>query len=348
MSKALTNIEDFLGAYKEGNNDSFENRNDLYPYMRKAMQYAASGQVLPADVLAEYKKHGWDETQAIKYPLIDNLVTTINTGKLATCSASVTQIDTAFGTVTSVFYNWEFTMAVVDSYINSVGYANEFKTKFESGSRGLAEIVNALVNTNVEAVANTYFPAALQTAYWPDNVAADAFLIPNTGIPRIYNNLQGVMREMNMDTETSNWDVLCTTPHFTEVVDLLNQGSGNDTNTGYQFGPFNFEMEKDLAIGEATSGQAAMVMVPNTFGIWNVNAPDVVMNGGSNTTDGKQWKEVTEPLTGMNVGSLFSSTCTNATALESFQYYTGVTFVSKYNSDPSTRYSPWLKLEIEA
>lgn len=345
MSKALTNREDFLAPYKEGNNDSFENRNDLYPFLKKALSYAASGQVLPADIVTEYQNAGWDASRAIKYPLIDNLVTTINQAALTNCAASVTQIDTAFGTVTSLEYNWAFTMKFVDSYVNSVGYADEFRTKFMSGNRGFAEILNTLVNTNVEAVANTFFPAALQTAYWPDNVAADAFLIPNADYSTIYNELMGVFREMNMDTVSSNWDVMATTDHFTTIKELMAQGISNSTNTSYQFGPFNFEMEKDLAIGESLNG-AAMVMVPNTFGIWNTNAPDVKVNGVS--SDGKKWAAVQEPLTGMNIGSLFSSTCTNAEHVESFQYYTKVTFISKYNSDPANRFSPWLKLEVGA
>jgi len=346
MSKALTNLEDFLGTYKGGNNDSLENRPDLYPYLALAMKYAKSGQVLPADVLQEYIEKGWDDTRTINYPLIDELVTTVNAAKLSTCEASVTAIDTAVGTITSVAYNFEFTMAPVDSDVNAVGYAAEFKTKYESGSRGLSEILNTLVNTNVEAVANTFFPAALQTAYWPDNVAVDAFLIPNTGIPRIYNQLQGVMREMNMDTVTSNWDVLCTTPHFTEIVDLLNQGSGNDTNTGYQFGPFNFQMEKDLAIGEATSGQAAMVIAPNTFGLFNTNKPTA--KRFTKTADGTEWAIVTDPMTGLELSAQFHSKCVSAEALESYQYEGKFSFVSKYNSDIAARYSPWLKLEILA
>jgi|TARA_Y100000310_G_scaffold91067_1_gene88347 hypothetical protein len=346
MSKALTNLEDFLGTYKGGNNDSLENRPDLYPYLSLALKYAKSGQVLPADVLQEYIDKGWDDSRNINYPLIDDLVTTINAAKLTTCEASATAIDTAVGTITSVNYNFEFTMKLADSYTNAVGYAEEFKTKYESGARGLSQVLNTYVNTQVEAVANTYFPPALQAAYWPDNVAADAFLIPETGIPRIYNNLQGVMREMNMDTVTSNWDVMCTTPHFTEVVDLLNQGSGNDTNTGYQFGPFNFQMEKDLAIGEATSGQAAMVIVPNTFGLFNTNQPDA--KNFTKTSDGKEWALVNDPMTGLPLSAIFSSKCDTAESIESYQYQGKFSFVSKYNSDTATRYSPWLKLEIEA
>jgi len=345
MSKALTNLEDYLGTYKGGNNDSLENRPDLYPYLALALKYGNNGGVVSQDVLQEYIDKGWDDSRDINYPLIDELVTTVNAAKLSTCEASVTAIDTAIGTITSVAYNFEFTMAPMDSDVNAVGYGAEFKTKYESGSRGLAEILNTYVTTQVEGVANTYFPPALQTAYWQDNVAGDAFLIPNTGIPRIYNNLQGVMREMNMDTSTSNWDVLCTTPHFTEVVDLLNQGAGNDTNTGYQFGPFNFQMEKGLPLGEATSGQAAMVIMPDSFGLFNTNKPTA--KRFDTAGDGTEWAIVQDPMTGMELSAQFHSKCINADKLESYQYEGKFSFISKYNSDPAARYSPWLKLEIE-
>lgn len=345
MSKALTNLENFLDAYNPGNNDSLENRLDLYPFFKLAMKYKQSGKVLPEETVQDYLKYGWDDTRTISYPLIDNLITTINAGKLANCEASVTSIDTAIGTLTSVDFNWAFTMKVADSYVNTVGYKDEFITKFESGNRGFIEVLNTLVNTEVEAVANTFFPAALQAKYWPDNVAGDAFLIPNSELSTLYNKLRGVMREMNMDTVTGKWDVLATTDHYTDIENFLNQGISNDTNTGYQYRNFNFEMETELAEGEAVNG-AAMVMVPNTFGLWNTNAPDV--NANSMTTDGKKWSIVQEPLSGMDVGSLFSSKCVAAESIESFQYYTRVTFVSKYNSDPATRFSPWLKLEIDA
>jgi hypothetical protein len=345
MSKASTNLEDYLSPYEPGGNDSLENRPDLHPYLNMALQGAKSGQVLPADAVQEYVTQGWDASRTINIPLIDNHVATINQAALTTCEASVTAIDTAVGTLTSLEYNTGFTMDINDSYVNSVKYGDEFRTKRTAVSNGLATVLNSLVNTNVEAIANTYFPAQLQADYWPDNTAGDAFLIPNADYDLIYNELMGVMREMNFDTVTGQWIVMCSTKHFTTIKQLMAQGSSNATNTSFQFGPFTFIMETALAAGEAVNGQA-MVIVPNTFGLWNTNAPDVVNK--SRTGDGKFWDTETDPFLGLTLGTLFSSKCDTAKSLESYQYYTKVTFFSKYNSDPATRYSPWLKLEVGA
>ena len=346
MSKALTNMEDFLAKYAPGTNDRFENRLDRYTYLKKGIDYANSGLVLDAGIVQEYQNFGWDTTRQIKYPLIDKLVATINSGKLSTCEASVTEIDTAFGTVTSVFFNFEFTMKPADSYTNEVDYLNEYMTKYNANIRAWADSIDTLVATNVEGVANIYYPAALQTLYWPDNVAGDAFLIPSAEVPTMYNYLQGVMREMNWDTQTDRYDVIANSKHYGTVQNLAQQGAGNSTNFGYQFdntSPFFFSSSTKVPLGEAIS-EAAVLMVPNTFGIWNVNAPDVKRN--SSTTDGKDWATITDPMTGWEIGSLSSSKCINAESLESYQFYTGVSFVSTYNSNPAGEYSPIIKLEI--
>jgi hypothetical protein len=348
MSKALTNMEDFLAQYVPGKNDRFENRLDRYAYLNKAIEYANSGQVVQESVINEYQQHGWDDARAIKYPLIDNHVTTINTGKLATCEASVTEIDTAFGTMTTIFYNWELTMKLADSYTNEVKYLEEFMTKYNSGIRAWADLLDTLVATNVEAVANTYFPAEV-TAYWPANIAGDAFLIPQAETSTMYNYMEGVMREMNWDTQSDRYDVITSSKHFGRVRDLSEQGQSNDTNTKYQFdpnSPYMFTPSTKIPLGEAVDGEAAMIMLPNTFGLWNVNAPDVIAN--SSTGDGKDWTTITDPMTGWDIGALYSSKCINAESLESYQYYTGVSFLSTYNSDPATRFNPFIKAEIGA
>ena len=148
-----------------------------------------------------------------------------------------------------------------------------------------------------------------------------------------------------MDTVTGSWDVICNPLHFTTIRELMAQGVSNSTNTSFQFGQFRFIMSTILAAGEAVNGQA-MVIVPNTFGLWNTNAPNVKSKDSS--SDGKFWDSEVDPLTGMEIGTLHSSTCTTAQKVESYQYYTKVTFFSKYVSSPSTMYSPWLKLEVGA
>jgi hypothetical protein len=342
MSKAATNLLNYIPNYKEDGNDRFEHRGEKYPTLALAKKYTNQSNLVQPEAWARWKSNGWDQT--IQYPLIDHQTTTVNQSAMTKCTAAVEEITTALGTIVNLEYWWEFTMKPdVDSANNYVGYDEEFKRKYLAGSREFASTLNTLMLNTVNNNVNTYFPAEM-LAYYGLNAGLDAFQVPKAELPTLYNNMTGIMDIMNLDTVTDSFDVLATNKHFTDIKPYANQGSANQTNYAPDYNGFSFQQESEVPVG--ANETAAIILTPNTLWLDSTNAYDA--KKGSMSGDGHEWAVVPDPTTGLEVGSLYNDSCASGKRQESFIYYTKVATVLPYNSDAATRYMPHLKVEVTA
>jgi hypothetical protein len=118
------------------------------------------------------------------------------------------------------------------------------------------------------------------------------------------------------------------------VAEYSNQGVGNSTNLGFQYGGFSFAYTNRASVSTAHFGAAyAMPMGSLAYLSW----VDIDARMGNKSGDGKEWYVQELPILGHNVGVLYQSTCgdkssllsgLDATLVESFSFSFDRAFVN--------------------
>ena len=97
---------------------------------------------------------------------------------------------------------------------------------------------------------------------------------------------------------------------------------------------------------------------PGTYAMENRNDPDCIQGRviGDSNNPSKEWSEQFMPIVNMDMGVYYTADCADGAAKgggantrnvqEGWEFSTDVCFVTSYNSDPATCFTPIVKAEI--
>jgi len=138
----------------------------------------------------------------------------------------------------------------------------------------------------------------------------------------------------------------------------INQGSGNSTNTNFQFAGKDFRFSNRITNNSGVNS-TGYFMPEGSIGVVTRVDPDARMNAMS--TDGTKWFEEMLPGMPFTVGVKYDSTCSDesaiartglahltATLIEHWQFSYDFAIIVPYNSDLATRPSSIRKVEFVA
>lgn len=346
MSKAATNLQKYIQA----NNERLD-KNVLRPSQYGAFQHFQNDTnrpdsiVTPEDVATVNQSWG----TGVEIPVLND--PNISIVSAETCAFQTTDSTSALKALTFVKYAGGFRMSKHEEQSNYIRYQRDFGAKMKSFElKLLAAIDSACVST-----LNTD-----RNQVWTD--VADVF----SGDPSLNDALQvssGAEAEdslnrisqimSQLDFLSDRYGIIANTGLKALMRKLYHQGEANDDNTNFQFDEFDFLFSNRVTNG---TGKMAYAVPYGQVAMLNRNSPEC--RAGERTGDGTEWDELTLPMSGLTVGSIYKSRCEDlsaangggvqsaASAAESFQFFTEVAYVTPYNPDLATNASPIIKAEF--
>lgn len=234
---------------------------------------------------------------------------------------------------------------------NEVGYRFDLNQKIreivEAWKVEIEEDLDTALNANKTQV---YGSSIVTTDY---TVVGGAIQVPKDQWDFFFNDLDAI----NFADDFYNPTIRVIASHAVMPVvrKYMNQGTGNNTNTAFQFAGKNFTFSNRItnAAGKIGTGY---FMPDGTVGL--LTRVDIDAANSSRATDGTIWDEDTLPDLPFPVGIMYKSTCDDQTALESglthlqatltemWQFSVDYAIIVPYNSDPVTKAGAIRKFEF--
>lgn len=292
-----------------------------------------------------------------KVPVLEGIGVSI--GDTRSCSVADAESTTALVTLAFTPLVWGFTMypsqyVTGNQAINYIQYDSDFLHKADECTLALMSAVDVLGRNVVETFRNTYWPASIASSYYP--TTGNALQISQALKTDSFNQLVAVMMELDFYGTS---DVLGSTSLIPLTTRLENQGEGNATNESFQFklGAFIFTSSNRVTSGVGVQSTGYLIQDGN-ISIVNRNNPDAraMWKIGGGAIPVTEWGLYQYPLLGMTVGTFYKNECavsngviTDAASLkESYSFDTEISWLTPYNSDPTTKQTPIVKVEWSA
>lgn len=301
MATTATNLDNIKVNYPSML-DQFDLRTGDYGLLRKAKEYTSSATGIVSADLQQKAMDSWGRVTDI--PVMSQ-VSGVPLGTGLACTASDSIPVSAFVNVVWVTVSASWFMEPSKNEQNEISYLQEWANQYHSK-------LNAIYN-NIDAAIDTALIAALcvQAQYGSSYIGAgkygaltanriDVSLAQRTGF---LNDLTSIQKA---DDIFGRQDIIGSTNAESIIRDMGAQGSGNDTNEGYQLGLFDFSFTNNVTVG-AASDASCYVVPKGSFGMVHRNHPDC--KARRTTTDGKQYGMVYDPVLGTNIDTMFSSSC---------------------------------------
>jgi hypothetical protein len=292
-----------------------------------------------------------------RQPVIDG--DGVSIGDTRSCSIADTENTSHLIELDFTPYTWGWTMypsmySTRAQAINYVDYGNDFTVKANRYTLALMTTVDTAARNVVETAKNVYFPSNI-TNYYPN--VGDALQVSQADKDDCFNQLQAIMTEYDFYNTT----MILGSPSLKPITARLsNQRTGNATNQSFQFdmGDFRWTNSNRITNGSGVAATFYAIQEGN-LDIVNRNNPDARANriigaAGSPVTE---WGTMVYPRLGMTVGTFFRQDCSDqsgnivpnsATLKESFGFDTEISWITPYNSSPTTKQTPIIKVEISA
>ena len=285
--------------------DKYEVRGELYSLMNKGVENARSGAgIISRDVLAAAAaSYG----RGVDIPVMSPTAGANGTG--ISCSFTGTESVSDLVNLTWVTISNGFEMQPAKNDQNDIGYAEEFARKYTDAIRKIAAAIDGLVDTTLTS---NITPAAQYASEYVGTgerypFVADVMQVALANHDDFFNDLPDIMAA---DDLYPLFDVISSTNGRSLLKKIRAQGEGNSENKGYQFqdGDFNFMFSNNVTVTPTTSVASMFIMPEGAYGIVNRVRPDCENN--RTTSDGHEFGVIrNEPTLGMDVGTLFYSTC---------------------------------------
>lgn len=352
MSLVTTLMQPLRTKYVAKTMDKNEVRRSQYGALDFFLQQSG----LPGGILTDEAKKFIDKSagQLVDIPVLNKQDVTIS--NVRSCVIPADTETSALVRLTFVTYAFGFTMTPARHWNNDVSYQELFDQKLETYLIKLAATLDTAAVNTLNTNRNIYYPAAI-TAYYP--VIANALQVPLEDREDFFNKLDAILKEMDYYTGAN---IIGSTSLEPLIRRLFAQGTGNSVNEAFQFNPFRWHMTNRILNG-AGIGQTLYAVPDGYVAMRNRNMPDNIIGSiiGGRDNPIKEWGQAQMPIVNLNMGTFYTKDCADMSALdgggarmtqlqrslvEGFAFDTDVCFVTAYNSDPSTSYSPIVKAEI--
>lgn len=227
-----TQYTDYISNYG-GKFDHFEQRGSAYGALRAFQEESnpSDPRSMITPQLVENVRKSFGIT--VKEPVLDYFAPTLATSRVCTFATEGATSDL----VTLVFntYRSGFVIARADNTNNYVKYQNEWQRDFDGVLEKIGRQLDADAVAVLELNKNTYWTGVAPEFY---TETGDVLQVPNADKDDMYNQVQAIYQKM--DYNSSDIKVIDSPRHTPLVRRYANQGSGNSTNLGFQFGPYTW------------------------------------------------------------------------------------------------------------
>ncbi len=340
---ALTVVDDFVANYDASGFDKNEYRDsntggiDLIEKQTNSPQSFLSSEVK--------EKISQAMGISVNIPVIDFRDVTI--GNVRTCAFQEGGPTSRMISVTGVTYTFGFAMNPAQHLKNHISYEEAYAKNMLAANLKLKKVMDSatinLLETNKNQVAGNI------AAYYP--FVGNAVQVPQGQKEWVYNNIPSIFEEMDFSDE---FDVLANPRHFPDVRKGKAQGGSNDENEQFQYAGIPMFSSNRVTNGVGVQSTAYAVQPGNIAWHSRINP---ISDAGYETTDGKIFRKVYNPIIGKEMELIYQSKCSDESALatlgwgtavpvESFQFAFEVFYMKAWNADLATNASPILKVEI--
>jgi hypothetical protein len=337
MSLAATRLDEYRLAYDRSNLDAWEHRASHYgafnAFLDDTPRTIPGYQELIANRVAQVR--------TVSIPVLQR--TTFSAGSSRTCSAQTASLTSAYVTPSWTTWSTGFDMQPALNANNYISYQDEFNKKLRHLELQLLGDLDTAAVTHL----NTNKSAVNAADGNPYDVVANDMVVPAADNQLFLNEMGAIM--FSNDYPDMGLQVVAS-PRFQALVrEYSSQGTSNAENRAFQFGGYTFGYSNRVTIVTADR-DAAYIFPQGTLAFLSWVDWDSQM--GNKSTDGKEWMTMTLPLSGIEVGVLYQSTCAdksttatglNATLSESWNFSFDYSFNSAYNSDTATYAGPIYK-----
>jgi hypothetical protein len=342
-----TVLQDYVAMYSPS-----MDRNEQRPSNYAALdmfkkQTASPGSILDANIRTQLEK---SFNTSVKVPVVNYKDVTI--GNARTCALQADGITTSLVTLTAITYTFGFLGYPMQHYENYVSYQQATAKLIDAGLQKLASTIDAACVAFLETNKNQHFPAEMLDYY---TETGDAFQVPQAGKSDFYNRIGSIMQTADFGTDGID---IVTNPLAMAYVRFLGaQGQANSTNLAFQLLGYTW-WPTNRVVNASGVEQTLYLVAPNSVAIVFRNSPDA--KAKTRIHESKYWDLFPNaPYIGADLDVFYQAECADASAVqasgmtkltqtkvESWQFAVDVFYLKFYNSAPSTRYSPIIKVEI--
>lgn len=327
-------------------------KNELRASRYGAWDFFMKQSALPQGILDDSTKNFIKKSfgNTVQVPVLDAPDVTIS--NVRACTVADQENVSRLITLTFATYSFGFTMIPMQYMNNDVKYQADFSRKLESYLLKFAAVLDTAAVAKLNNDRNVYFPADL-LQFYPQ--VGNALQIADDQKNDYYNQLNAIQ---NTRDYYGNVNVISSTTGMPLVDRLKNQGNANSVNEAFQMMGYNWTFTNRITNGAGV--KSTQFVVPDGYvGVYNRNDWDAI-NGSSVGNGLKLWGQSQMPIVDLEMGTYYYEDCADKSALqagttgltrtkvEGYEWSTDICFVSAYNSDPSTKYSPILKAELSA
>ena len=361
MSLALTRLQNFI--YEQAQRLSAqENRSSNTPILDLFIR--DSPNLLDTSVLERVQGSA---NRVRQIPVLnDPRNTAITIGTSVTCTVPDVLNTSAFYNVTYTPYTFAVTQTVAEFENNYISSDADFANKMRAG---IDLLKKAIENQCIAALNNNRNTVWNANTLGPYTQTADALRVPLSGHEFAFNNFTPIVAANDFNPNGVN--VAANYGTWPTIMRYMNQGTGNATNTAFQFGNFNFQFTPRIATGLSSIG-AGFFMPQGTVAVtsWLPTQYTSAEVAQYNSED-KEWGAVTLPdfnppgfaggTVPFRLGYYRTISCADksgaypsgindpaqsATPVVAWQFVVYVATIVAYNSDPATRVSPIFRFEL--
>jgi hypothetical protein len=187
--------------------------------------------------------------------------------------------------------------------------AQDFMRQYKDAEEGLADFLEAQILAAIDAAKATTYNSAFIPGKYP--LVADALQVSAIDVPFFLNDAKSIMQ--SDDFSRNGLDVIGDAQLAYFVSQYVNQGSGNGTNTAFQFNGYTFGYSNTTATS-ALAVSTGYIMPAGSVGIVAKVSPDAQANRQS-ISDGVRWSVEHSDLMGLDMSMMVKESCDDVSAI---------------------------------
>jgi hypothetical protein len=306
MATTATNLDNIKVNYPSML-DKFDNRTGDYGLLAKANEYSNSSMGIVTNDLKTKAMNSWGRT--IDIPVMAPTAGGLASGLVCTPTDDVAISSFTNVTWVSVSASWFMEPSLNEQ--NEISYLEMWLNQYRANMNAIYNSVDSSIDTALIAalaVEAEYSSSYIGVGNKYGALTADRIDVSLAQRTGFLNDMTSINKA---DDIFGRQDIIGSTNAESIVRDMGAQGSGNDTNEGYQLGLFDFSFTNNVTVG-AASDASCYVVPKGAFGIVYRNHPDCA--AGRSTTSGKQYSTMYDPVFGANIDVTFQSVCADINA----------------------------------
>lgn len=221
------------------------------------------------------------------------------------CTIGDHESETAMVDVIWTTYRVDISMLPSQYEANEIRFQDDLRKKLLLAGNTLALAIENAIDTKLDANKAAIYNSSLIGVAAKYDLVADTIQVDLAQQALFFNDVDVIMEQD--DFYSDSMMVVGSTELKATVRNLFNQGAGNDVNTNYQFGPFNYKFSNHVTNAANATGY---IFTPGSLGI--LTRVDADSRRKSKTNDASWFIDTLPGLGGIQVGVLEKRVCADA------------------------------------